>query len=168
MANEKSNSEVRAKLEDILKSMSVGLLVTRHADGSMHGRPMATEHELRDGELWFLTNIHSEKIADIEAIDDVVVAFADPSNQHFASVSGKAEIVRDRDLIGAHWMEAERIWWPDGPQEADLVAIRVAITHAEYWDASGRTLGMAADYAKAVVTGVPSKREPDTGSVTFR
>ena len=168
MTEEKSETEVRAKLEELLGEMSAGILVTRHKDGSMHGRPMAVERQLEDGELWFLTDVGSEKVADIEAVDDVAVAFADPDRDHFVSVSGKASIVRDRDLLRAHWLEAERPWFPDGPDDANLVAIRVAITHAEYWDAHTRRLPLAADYAKEALTGVPSDSEAETGSITFR
>ncbi len=164
----KLDSDARAKLEDLLQTMAVGVLVTRHVGGSMHGRPMAAKFVSSEGEIWFLTDIRSEKIDDIEKVEDVVVAFADPQRQVFVSVSGKATVTRERDLLHRHWMEAERIWFPDGAEDENLAAIRVAITHAEYWDAHGRTLGLAADYAKALVTGIPSDSEPDFGAVTYR
>ncbi len=167
MAIATSNPEAKSKLDELLDRLSVGILVTRHRDGSMHGRPMAVQRDLDVGELWLLTNVHSEKITDIEAFDEVMVTFGDPDKQCFVTITGKASIVVDQDVIGQHWVEAERIWFPDGPEDANLAAIHVAIDRADYWLAGGRKLGLAAVYLKALVTGVPSDREPETGTVTY-
>lgn len=166
--NDPANNQAKRKIRDILHRMKVGFLVTQHEDGSMHGRPMAVHHTDFDGTVWLLTDRHSEKIADIKNIDHVMVTYSDPDNQRFVSLSGRATVVTDRDAIREQWMEPERIWFPEGPDDTNLVAIRLDADHAEYWDTEGRGVDLALGYAKALLTGSPSSDEGDTGRADYR
>lgn len=40
---EHTGADARAKVIKILKDLHVGMMVTRHDDGIMHARPMATD-----------------------------------------------------------------------------------------------------------------------------
>jgi general stress protein 26 len=85
----------------------------------------------------------------------VGVTYADPSKQDYVSLSGRAQLVRDKAAIDAHWGEAMRTWFPKGKDDPDIALLKVDITMAEYWDAPNSTMVHAYGYLKAVVTGEP-------------
>lgn len=76
------------------------------------------------------------------------------SGSTYASLSGSATIVRDRDRVRALWSESFRPWFPDGPDQRDLALVRVDPQVGEYWDQRGATgLRYLWESAKAVVQG---------------
>ena len=101
----------------------------------MHARPMASVQKDFDGVLWFMSREHSLKIDEIEANPDVLLAYSHPGRQHYISINGKARIVRDRAKINELWTEADRVWFPKGPDDPELALLAVDIDQAEYWDA---------------------------------
>lgn len=150
-----------------MKGVRVGMMATRHEDGSMHSRPMGTHHAEFDGVLWYLTELDSEKVTDTETDPDVMIAYADPDSQTYISVSGRASIVRDRAMIEELWSEPARTWFPRGKDDPNLAAIRVDVQHAEYWDAPSATMVYAYGYMKSLATGERPHDVGKTASVKF-
>ena len=140
------------RLYDIIKDFDNAILVTRLADGRSHARPMAVAEIRPDGDIFFTTDIHSPKIAEIAANPDVVVTFQ--SGAQFAAVGGRAEVVRDRALIEELWSEAWKIWFPGGKTDPALCLIRVDGREGEYWDNAGaQGIKRAFQTAKAYIKG---------------
>lgn len=123
------------RLYDIIKDFDNAILVTRLADGRSHARPMAVAEIRPDGDIFFATDIQSPKVAEIAANPDVVVTFQ--SGSQFASVIGRAEVVKDRALIDQLWSEAWKVWFPGGKTDPSLCLIRVDGREGEYWDNAG-------------------------------
>ena len=46
-------------------------------------------------------------------------------------------------------------WFPDGPDDAGIVLLRVDAASAEYWDNPGGKIATALSSARAKVTGTP-------------
>ena len=151
--NDKTNAEAKAKLLSLLKDTHIAMMATTGPDGRMHARPMGTNHAEFDGDLWFLTDINSGKIDDIERDPQVLLTYADTSKQHYISITGKGEVVRDRAAIQAQWFEAARTWFPKGPEDPDIALIRVHVENAEYWDSPSSAALYLYGYLKAVATG---------------
>lgn len=161
----RSDPAARQKVFELIRDCRIAMMATRGGYGSMHARPMAVNHTEFDGVLWFLTDLDSEKVKDIEADDEVLLAYADTSKQNYVSVTGRGEIVRDRATLEKLWWEGARTWFPKGVQDPNLAAIRVTVQMAEYWDAPSSTMVYAYGYLKAVATG----ERPDPGeSATVR
>ena len=53
-------------------------------------------------------------------------------------------------------------WFPDGPQDPDLVLLRVVAESAEYWKAPGGRAASLLGYVKANATGEPMRGESGT------
>lgn len=53
------------------------------------------------------------------------------------SISGLADLVQDRELIHQMWEPSWKAWFPDGPDEDDLVLVRVRPLYAEYVNPKG-------------------------------
>jgi hypothetical protein len=59
-------------------------------------------------------------------------------------------------------------WFPDGPDDSDLVAISVDLSDGEYWDVSGgKLVRFGIGVAKSMATGteIDSDEEGDHGRV---
>lgn len=142
----------RAHLLALVKQFHVGMLVTKAPDGAIHARPMAVADLDADGNLWFVTDQDSAKVEEIASDQDVSVLFQ--SDAASVAITGRASLTTDTERIRQLWSEAWRVWFPDGPGEADLVLVRVDTTRGEYWDQRGGSrLRYLFDAARAYVKG---------------
>jgi len=140
------------RLYDIIKDFDNAMLVTQVADRRSHARPMAVAEIRPDGDIFFTTDIHSPKVAEIARNPDVVVTFQ--SGSQFAAVAGRAEVVKDRALIEQLWSEAWKVWFPGGKSDPSLCLIRVDGREGEYWDNAGaQGIKRAFQSAKAYLRG---------------
>lgn len=153
----RSDYESRNKVWDLIQDIKFSLLVTRGEGGAMRARPMVAQQDSFDGELWFFTTEGSRKISDIEQDPNVLLTYAEPGDQNYVSVTGKATIVRDRSKIKELWSEGMRVWFPKGAEDPAIALICVRVDAAEYWDSPSSTMVYAYGYAKARLTGQPPR-----------
>ena len=149
------------KLYDLIKGMKIAMMTTVDTDGTLHSRPMHSQQADEHGDLWFFTKIQSPKITEISRDNEVNLAYSDPDRQHYVSVSGKAEIVRDRARIAEMWSEGMRTWFPGGQDDPTIALIRVHPARGEYWDSPNSTVLHLYGYVKAAVTGESPKPEQE-------
>jgi general stress protein 26 len=142
-----------AKLRDLIQHIETAQLVTMDTDGVLRSRPMATQKLEEEAELWFFTNDYSAKVDNVLVHPEVCVTYADPANNSYVSVSGKAELVRDRDKIEKLWRPILKAWFPNGVDDPDLALLRVDIVSAQYWDATSSKLVQLFGLIKALATG---------------
>jgi general stress protein 26 len=144
----------RRKVLELVKGIDYAVFTTRGRDGApLHARPMAYRQVEGDGDLWFFSKKDSRKAQEIGDDPHVLISFADPRQQHFVSITGRAEIVTDRALVRDKWSEIYRAWFPGGPGDENVVAIRIHAEQAEYWDVPTSAVVYAFGYLKAVTTG---------------
>jgi general stress protein 26 len=129
--------------------------VTQAADGSLHGRPMATQELESDGTLWFFTGASSGKVREIERDQHVLLSYAAPDDNRYVSVAGTAQMVKDRAKAEELWNPAFKAWFPDGLDDPELALLKVEIESAEYWDSPSSTIVHLVGFAKAVAMGKP-------------
>lgn len=144
------------KFWSILASFRSCMLVSRHGS-ALHGRPMAALVRREEGCIYFLTDKHSLKDAEISENPNVYLAFSDGGSKH-VSVYGMATLDDNSVLIQKLWSPAAQAFWPNGPDNSDVVSIRVTPESAEYWDGSSAMIALA-KMAFAAATG----SKPDLG-----
>lgn len=125
------------KLIDLIQSFDNAMLVTRSDDGSLHARPMVVAEATDDGNLWFVTDRSSGKIADLMLDQDVAVTMQ--SSSVFATLSGECRVVDDRAKLKDLWREAWKVWFPEGKDDPSITLLKVVPDQGEYWDNSGAT-----------------------------
>ncbi len=148
-------TEGRERFGELVKDIKFAMLTTRSSDGSLHSRPMFTQDIEFDGELWFFTGASSGKISDIEANPDVNVAYSKPEGGMYVSVTGKASLSRDRAKILELWKPEYKIYFEDGPDDPDLILLKVDVNEAEYWTSNRNPVLRLFGLAKALVTKDP-------------
>lgn len=148
------------KLRDLIKDIDFCMLTTIDERGDLHSRPMSSNGDIdADGNIWFFTGASSHKVSEINDSPRVNVSFADPQNQHYISITGRARLVRDRKKIDELWRPQFTIWFPEGKDDPNVALLRVKIEKAEYWDSPSSPIS----YALNLVTGLVTGEEPDLG-----
>jgi general stress protein 26 len=148
-----NDQENVAKLAKLIKGVRVAMLTTVEADGCLRSRPMHTQENYFDGTLWFFTWVDSAKVHEIEHDQHVNLSYADPSEQVYVSVSGRARLVRDRAKIEELWNPVHKAWFPQGVDDPNIGLLRVDVEKAEYWDSPSSKVVQLIGFTKAMLTG---------------
>jgi general stress protein 26 len=106
-----------------------------------------------DGDLWFFADRNSRKVAHIRTDPQVNVATSGSSSR--VSLTGHAVVVDRLEKKRELWNTVVEAWFPNGPEDPDVVLLRVEAASAEYWDSPGGRLASAVSFAKAKLTGQP-------------
>ena len=151
-------SNSRENLHDILENFDTAMMIVRASDGHIHGRPMAIALLQENAELYFVTSIHSPKIAAIQA--DPVITLTFQSSSQFATLSGRATVEHDKPMIDDLWKEAWKLWFPEGKEDATIRLIHFSPEDGEYWNNAGaQGLKYAFEAVKAYVKGETPKSD---------
>jgi general stress protein 26 len=148
-----SRNEEVAKLAELITDIQVCMFTTTNEDGHLMSRPMAVQEVEFDGDLWFFTKLSGRKIDQIRRTPRVNIALS--SRSSWVSVSGEAEIVHDDEKARQLWNTRISAWFPDGPDDPELVLVKVHADGAEYWDTPGAAVVSMLSFVKARVTGKP-------------
>jgi general stress protein 26 len=153
----------RDRFVEVLRRFDTAMFVTEARSGGLRSRPMAIAEVEDDGTMWFVTDAETPKLAEIGVHAPVNIAMQ--SSVSFASLTGKGEPLRNDAKARELWKEAWRVWFPDGPDETDLVLVRVRPYVGEYWDQRGsKGLRYAWEAAKAYVKGERIDSEDEEGA----
>lgn len=147
------------KLRTMVKAIDFCMLTTVDEKGDPHSRPMSSNGDIDpNGNIWFFTAASSHKVSEISKLPKVNLSFADPDNQNYVSITGRAELVRDRKKIDELWRPEFKMWFPEGKDDPEVALLKVNLEKAEYWDSPSSTIGFALDFVSSLVTG----KEPDS------
>lgn len=146
-----SREQSVAALAKLIEKVEIAMLTTEMSDGSLRSRPMATQQAPFDGTLWFMTSQKTAKIDEIAAHKQVNVAYAHPAKNLYVSVSGTATQVKDQAKVQELWNETYKVWFPDGPNDSDIVLLKIEVEQAEYWE--NNQLFTLLGFAKAYLQG---------------
>ena len=120
---------------DLLEGERIAVFTTTAPDGTLMSRPMARQEVGFDGDLWFFAARDSRKVAHVTANPQVDVATA--GSDSWVSLTGHAVVVDDLAKKRQLWNAGVGAWFPDGPDDAGTVLLRVDAASAEYWDDPG-------------------------------
>ena len=122
---------------ELIREFDDAMLVSHAPDGELRARPMAVAETTDTGDVFFVTSVDSPKVD--ELLDDARLLVTFQKGGKYVSVTGKAEFVEDRGRIEELWKPVWRAWFPKGPEDTDIILIRVRAEEAEYWDMTGKT-----------------------------
>jgi len=163
MPQQASETQELHHFNALLHSFKNAMLTTRSRHGDFHSRPMIMAEVAEDGNIWLISDIHSEKIEELS--EDCRVNVSMQEGHRFVALAGKAEIVRDTEHLKKMWSEAWRVWFPEGPEDASVVLIKVMPQQGEYWDNEGMSrVKYLYETAKAYVTGTTPSLDKDIHS----
>lgn len=139
------------KLKELIGSQRTCMMTEATADGVLVSKPMTLLEVDDDGVMWFMTSLRLLEHSDWR----VNVAFSNESDNTYVSVAGLAQATRDREKIRSLWSLVCKPWFPDGPESAEIVLIKVTPFDVEYWDGPSSVIARSASLLASVVAGKP-------------
>jgi general stress protein 26 len=152
MKNQAPENTDLHKLGELIKDIEVAMLTTRTSDGSLLSRPIQTLKLDANGELIFFTAAKSHKVEDLTDDSTANLAYADPGEHRYVSVRGRARMDRDDNTIHELWSPAQKIFFPEGRDDPNLMVLRIDVRDAAYWEAADNFVARAFDFAKGMLS----------------
>jgi general stress protein 26 len=150
---ELSGDAGQKRIYELIKGAHIAMLTSVAKDGTMSSRPMAVQNTPFNGTLWHLTRSTSEKIGEVQQDDRVTVTFAEPKESKYVSLKGQASVNQDRAKIKELWNPLYKAWFPKGEDDPEITVLRMHVSEADFWEASGSKLVMGLKYLAAAITG---------------
>lgn len=116
-----------------MRHLDIANFTTLTDGGALAGRPMSNNGDVEyDGNSYYFTNEKTRLVADIKANPQVELGFSGEDSL-YVSVSGQAELIRDKAEIQAHWVPDLDKWFEKGADTPGLVMICVKANRVKYW-----------------------------------
>lgn len=126
----------RQSLQSIAQKMrhlDIAMFTTVTPDGTLTGRPMSNNGDVEyDGNSYYFTLERTGLVSDIQNNPQVELGFAG-DDYLYVSVSGQAQISRDKATFQAHWVEDLDRWFENGVDTPGLVMVCVKAQRVRYW-----------------------------------
>jgi general stress protein 26 len=151
----------RQRVRALIEQAGVAMLMNVDDKGGHIGRPMLPLLVQNDPHIYFLTHQSSRKVTQLAVRPQVGLSFV--AANCFVVVAGSAELSRDPELIRRLWSPTYRAWFPEGKDDCEATAIRVAIERIDYWEPPRSRVVRLVQAAKAVLT----RRAVDTPMKTL-
>jgi general stress protein 26 len=152
------------ELYRLIDGIEIAMFTTRRADGQLVSRPMATQERVTGTDLWFVTDVSSHKLEDLEADPHVNLAYYNLRTREWVSVAGTAQITQDRNLIKELYKPDWKAWFGDeggdrdgGPNDPRIALVLVESQSVEYLVVDTPRPVVLFEVAKGMVTGTPPK-----------
>jgi general stress protein 26 len=156
-----SNKEAIEKLRELVDKTKTCFFDTGHptAGQSSGVRPMSVQQIDDAGNLWFLSANDSHKNREIEFDHSVKLFFQGSAHDDFMYLTGKAEIINDRNKIEELWEPIMKTWFTEGKDDPRITVIKVTPEEGYYWDTKH---GKAIAFLKMMVGAATGKTLDDS------
>jgi general stress protein 26 len=148
------------ELYHLIDGIEVAMFTTRRADGQLVSRPMATQERVTGSDLWFVTDVSSHKLDELQFDPHVNLAYYNVKSREWVSVAGTAQITQDRNLIKELYKPDWKAWFGDeggdrdgGPDDPRLALVLVEAQSVEYLVTTKPKPAVLFEVAKGMLTG---------------
>jgi general stress protein 26 len=165
--NRDTSTSTAKKIDDLYKlidGIEIAMFTTRRADGQLVSRPMATQEQIPDADLWFVTDVSSHKLGDLQSDPHVNLSYYHVKSREWVSVAGTVRISQDRNMIRKLYKPDWKAWFGDnggaedgGPNDPRLALMLVDAHSVEYLVTTKPKPMVLFEVAKAMITGNPPK-----------
>lgn len=150
------------ELYALIDKIEVAMFTTRRADGRLVSRPMATQKRDPIADLWFVTDVESHKLDELEREPQVNLAYFDTKSWEWVSVSGTAGVSTDREAIRRRYQPDWKAWFGSidelrdgGPGDPRLALVLVHVHSVTYMKREKSKPVVLFELARGMVTGKP-------------
>jgi general stress protein 26 len=148
------------KLYDHVNDIEIAMMVTRRADGHLQARAMATQKRAAGADLWFVSLEDSAKLRDLANDPHINLTYYKDRTREWVSVSGIAQVTRDRQKIHELYAPDWAVWFPKGndprhgtPDDPRMVLIGVDVHAAAFLEVNKPQPVVLFELVKGLVTG---------------
>lgn len=156
------------ELYALVDGIETAMFVTQREDGALVSRPMATQKRNPIADLWFVTDLESNKIDELQVHPNVNLSYFSTKSKEWVSVSGTATISTDRTKIRERYEPDWKMYFgalddvrDGGPDDPRLALILVNAESVLYLKQEKSTPAVLFELLKGRITG----DRPDLGTV---
>ncbi|MBC7917161.1 MAG: pyridoxamine 5'-phosphate oxidase family protein [Rhodoferax sp.] len=140
------------KIGDLLKGANIVMMTTLDEDDRLVSRPMSLLKMDIEGALWLFSDLHSQKLNQVDRIN---LSLSNEEDSRYVSIAGHGEISNDRALMRELWTPFMKPWFPGGVESLDLALLKVTPQTVEYWDSTHNKMVRMFAVAASVIAGKP-------------
>lgn len=155
------------EMYELIEGIGTAMFTTRRPDGYLVSRPMATQDPEPAADLWFVTNIDSDKLDELRHDPHVNLGYLG-DGMEWVSVSGTARVTQDRSRIRELYEPDWKAWFGDqggardgGPDDPRIALVEVDAHTVVYMKTDKPRPVVLFEVAKGALTG----ETPDVGEV---
>jgi len=129
-------------ISSLIRKLDLCTLTTVNGRGMPEGRPMSNNRDVDyDGTSYFFTTKDTSMVREIKKNPGVSLSYIDAGllSKRFINVSGKADLITDKEVMRDHWNPDLEIWFKDGIDTKGIVMIKVQATHLKMWEKNKET-----------------------------
>lgn len=160
LANHMPTSTQIDQLYELIADINTAMLTTRRTNGQLVSRPMSTQKRAMIADLWFVTDIESHKVDEVEQEPEVNLGYFNGESYEWVSVSGTARVSTDRALIRSLYQKDWKAWFGEidevrdgGPDDPRLALILVDASTVVYLKQDKPRPVVLFEVLKGMVTG---------------
>ena len=151
----------RQRVRALIERAGVAMLMNVDERGTHIGRPMLPLFVRNDPHIYFLTHQSSRKVMQLAARPQVGLTIIGANC--YVVMAGSADLSRDPGLIRRLWSPTYRAWFPEGKDDREATAIRLAVERIDYWEPPTSKIVRLVQAVRAVLT----RRPVDTPKKTL-
>src|SRR4029450_3440175 len=140
----------RQRVRALIERASVAMLINVDERGAHTGRPMLPLFLQNDPHMYFLTHQSSRKVTQLTARPQVGLTIV--SANCYIVMAGSVHISPESELIRRLWRPTYRAWFPEGKDDREATAIRVAVGRIGYWERPTSRVVRLVQAVRAVLT----------------
>ncbi len=149
-----THSESINKLRELVEEINICLFCSNlKTDDGSTCRPMGAQKVCDQGNIWFFSEVNSDKNREIRQDKHVQLFFSHPGKSSYLVVNGEAEVIIDKNKTDELWTPFAKIWFKEGKDDPNISIIKVKPTTAYYWDTDGNKMINFFKMIASVVTG---------------
>ncbi|MEN2751958.1 MULTISPECIES: pyridoxamine 5'-phosphate oxidase family protein [Psychrobacter] len=147
-----SKQEKMDKIQAMVNNIKYTMMTTRNHENHLHSCPMnTTETSIGAKEIWFIGHTPSDTVDNINKNPEVNLAYVSQDDKSYLSITGKAELIEDREKLDELWSVMYNAYFEQGKEDPGVQLIKVVPHGAEYWE-NGNAITSAVKMTAAAVT----------------
>ena len=155
------------ELFELIEGIEIAMFTTRRADGQLVSRPMATQARADGADLFFVTDISTDKLDELRHDPHVNLSYYRDRTREWVSVSGTARVSHDRSKIRELCRPDWKAWFGGTGEHAGtaedprIALIMIDVQSVIYMKNDKPAPVVLFEVAKGILTG----ETPDVGDV---
>ena len=125
--------EHKKKIWNYISEIGTAMMVSSEGE-DLRARPMQLVQDSYDGTIWFFNKLESGKTEEVIEDKNVCLTFCNHDKGIHVSLSGRARINKDQELINKFWNEDIATWFPEGKEDKSCSLLEIKIHSGEHWD----------------------------------
>ena len=109
---------------------------TAAENGEVNARVLQPGKLRDDWSVWFVTNRRCRKVVEMERSGRLTLTYQYDPEKAYVTVVGRPVIDNDVVLKRAIWGPASARWHPGGPEDPNVVVVKLIVDRIELWSAT--------------------------------